>query len=144
MLFSSLNVSLMKETGALRNSWKGHGGIVGQEEARRRHLKLSEQLAKLRESMGAAWDDYPLLKPRQSTFRAGRFKYSADRIMGSRTPYEQGVVGLVSAVQKMLYVLSCERAENSFLIRFDFGESEGFLRVWRTLLCGEAPLLSSE
>ncbi len=78
----------MKETNALRNSWKGHGGIVGEAEAKRRHVKLADHLAKLRSLFGTIWDQYQLVKPRQASFTAGQFVYSVERLMGSRTPFE--------------------------------------------------------
>ena len=88
MLFSSTIVSILKETNSLRNSWKGHGGVVGAPEAERRHLALAEHLARYRAVTGNRWNDYQLVRPRGAKFSDGRFEYAVDRVMGSRTPFE--------------------------------------------------------
>lgn len=88
LLFSSTIVSILKETNSLRNSWKGHGGVVGAPEAERRHLALAEHLARYRTATGNRWNDYQLVRPRDAKFSDGRFEYSVERVMGSRTPFE--------------------------------------------------------
>jgi hypothetical protein len=66
-------LTVISDTNKMRNDWSGHGGVVGQEEARLRNELLLGQVQKLREVFGGAWSDMQLIsalhcRPRRGVF----------------------------------------------------------------------------
>ena len=49
--------SVLAATNKMRNDWSGHGGVVGQEEARVRNEQLVGELERLREAMADVWEN---------------------------------------------------------------------------------------
>ncbi len=47
---------IFSATNKIRNDWRGHGGVAGQEEAKIRNNQLLGQLEKLRLAMSDLWD----------------------------------------------------------------------------------------
>jgi hypothetical protein len=81
-------VGVFQKTNALRNDWKGHTGAVSTSQAAQRHELLKQYLASVRKVFGTVWENYELLLPGSCTMAAGVFRYSARRIMGTRsTPF---------------------------------------------------------
>jgi hypothetical protein len=72
----------LRNTGSLRNSWKGHGGIVSDDAA-------AEQVAA-----------YPLYRMGGLEYRGGLFVATCERVVGTRTPFSVETIELVSPVEK--------------------------------------------
>jgi hypothetical protein len=89
MLFSKSVVGIIQETNANRNSWIGHGGIVGTQAAEERHAVLQASLATLRTIFGTTWDAFELVRPHSGRLKAGIFENQVDRLMGPRVPFER-------------------------------------------------------
>ena len=89
-LVSKPMVALAKKANILRNDWRGHGGVVGDTEARRRESVLRDLLADFRDLVGHHWKDYPLVFPTNVfTFSNGLFKCNVLSITGVRYPFDQ-------------------------------------------------------
>jgi hypothetical protein len=89
MLFSKSLGSIIQETNASRNSWTGHGGIVGVQVAEERRAILQATLAKLRDVFRTNWDSFELVRPYSCRIRSGIFENEVDRLMGPRVPFER-------------------------------------------------------
>ena len=87
-LFSSKLIAILKDTNNLRNNWRGHGGVVSDRVAHERLVTLQSYLSGVRECFGDIWDRYYLIQPHGMKFIDGIFNIFADKIMGTRTPFE--------------------------------------------------------
>jgi hypothetical protein len=88
MIFSKALVANIQEVSSRRNQWTGHGGIVGDRDARERHSVLKSDLAKIREIFQRKWSSYELVQPQNCQFRGGIFENEVARLLGPRTPFE--------------------------------------------------------
>lgn len=96
MLCDPALVSTLQRANSIRNDSKGHGGAMGEEEAKSIHGDLFSQVNKVREAFGRSWLEYELIQPAESKFRGGVHHYKAKRLVGTRSsPFE--VVERVSA-----------------------------------------------
>lgn len=96
MLCHPALVSTLQRSNSIRNDSKGHGGAMGEEEAKSVHDDLFSQVNKVREAFGRSWLDYELIQPAESKFQGGVHHYKAKRLVGTRSsPFE--VVERVSA-----------------------------------------------
>jgi hypothetical protein len=81
--------SVLETVGRYRNDWKGHTGIVSDKEHERRLGFLQEELTRLRGLLGGVFEDWWLIRPGKSSYTAGVFAYSAEKLMGSRQIFKQ-------------------------------------------------------
>lgn len=89
-----------------RNSWKGHSGIVGENEAIKRLTVLEELLSKLRSFIGNKFSLVMLISPESSKYSKGIHHYQVKILQGSRTPFQQDIVETVSLMDlENLYLL---------------------------------------
>lgn len=88
LLFAKKLIHLLHQANASRNRWVGHGGIVSADEAQQRHIFLKNLLSQLRALFGQTWERSILVRPRSSRFIKGTFEYEAERLVGTRTPFE--------------------------------------------------------
>jgi hypothetical protein len=84
--------AVLETVGRYRNDWKGHTGIVGAKEQGRRSAILQEELTRLRGALGGVFEDWWLIRPATSSYTAGVFQYSAEKLMGSRQIFKQTTV----------------------------------------------------
>jgi hypothetical protein len=99
-LTESRVVSLLQKANSRRNSWTGHGGVVGETEAKVRHAELRSYLAELRECLGIAWDHYELLSPTNiSTLINDITRRTVNRVRGRCAPFEKTEVELVKDME---------------------------------------------
>ena len=80
---------ILQDANEFRNGWRGHGGIVGDDEAARRASVYFDLLLKFRSLVENRWRNYPLVIPESSKFKGGLNHYTVKRIVGSRTPFEK-------------------------------------------------------
>ncbi len=80
---------VLETVGRYRNDWKGHTGIVSAKEHERRLALLQEELTRLRGSLGGVFEDWWLIRPGKSSYTAGVFEYTAEKLMGSRQIFKQ-------------------------------------------------------
>lgn len=81
-------VALLKKANSYRNTWRGHGGVVGDEEAARRQVHFEELLVEFRNLVGRRWETYPLVLPVSFKFSAGVYRSTGRVAMGVRVPFE--------------------------------------------------------
>ena len=87
-IFSKALIAKIQDVSSRRNQWTGHGGIVGDRDARDRHSVLKSDLAKIREVFQRKWNSYELVQPQNCRFRGGIFENEVARLLGPRTPFE--------------------------------------------------------
>jgi hypothetical protein len=80
-------VSMLSETNKMRNDWKGHGGVVGQEEAKLRNEQLLAKVQKLPEVMANTWIETQLIQSRHCVMRNGVFENEVAVLMGSNSGF---------------------------------------------------------
>lgn len=61
ILSSKTITEIFSATNKMRNDWHGHGGVLGQEEAKKRNDQLFSQLVSLRNAVGNVWRDFKLI-----------------------------------------------------------------------------------
>jgi len=81
-------VSILKKANTMRNGWRGHGGIVSDDDARRRESSYLDLLHDFRGLVEERWSSYPLVLPKDGRYSGGLHIYKVARVMGTRTPFE--------------------------------------------------------
>ena len=106
-LVSKPMVTLVKSANARRNSWRGHGGAIGDKEARRRESVLLQFLADFRELVGNRWEDYPLVFANSLSYLSGVYRCNVSSVTGVRYPFEQKQLNLEKPLEEgRLYFVS--------------------------------------
>lgn len=90
----SLVSALVDEAAVYRNSWIGHGAVVGAPEWERRLLRVEVTLARLRAALGDAFVGWELIRAGRGGNRGGVITTSIERLVGSRSLFRKGSVGL--------------------------------------------------
>ena len=80
-------VDVLSTTNKLRNDWKGHGGILGQEEAKLRNEQLLGELERFREAFADLWTDSQLVHALHCRPRRGVFENEIAILMGSNSEF---------------------------------------------------------
>jgi len=89
-----------------RDSWKGHGGIESEQEARKRLTVLEASLNEIIQLLLEGYANTLLLSPRTIVLRGGIFKHKAQALMGTRTPFrEVSVETRIPMDEQKLYLL---------------------------------------
>jgi hypothetical protein len=78
---------IVSATNKRRNEWTGHGGVVGQSEARLRNEELLLQLQKFRDATGDVWVTADLLQPLNCKPRQGIFENDVAILTGSNSEF---------------------------------------------------------
>jgi hypothetical protein len=78
---------VLSATNKMRNEWTGHGGIVGQAEARLRNEQLLSEVQKLQESMADTWMEIQLIHALHCRPRRGIFENEVAVLMGSNSEF---------------------------------------------------------
>ena len=79
--------SVLSATNKMRNDWSGHGGVVGEGEAKRRNELLLEQLEKLREAMAGLWEVTTLVNALYCVPSKGSFANEVAVLRGSNSEF---------------------------------------------------------
>lgn len=79
--------NILSTTNKMRNSWKGHSGIVGQEEAKLRNEQLLGEVQKLRDIMADIWDGIELIRLVNCVPRSGIIENEVAVLMGSNSEF---------------------------------------------------------
>jgi hypothetical protein len=79
--------AIISETNKMRNDWSGHGGVVGQEEARFRNEQLLGEVHKLRDAFADAWNQSQLIYAMHCRPRRGIFENEISICMGSNSEF---------------------------------------------------------
>lgn len=80
-------VSIFQDTNKMRNDWRGHGGVVSQEEAQRRNELLIGELLKLREATADTWAETQLIHALHCYPRRGIFENEIAVLKGSNSEF---------------------------------------------------------
>ena len=117
-VFSDLPVSLLKalsnvelvpvlsRTNKIRNDWR-HGGVLGQEEARRLHEQLLGDVQKLRKCMADAWTGTQLIRSLSCVMRNGVYDNDVAVLMGSNSEFLQASKATSTCLDtELIYLVS--------------------------------------
>jgi hypothetical protein len=85
---SSKLIGILQDTNNLRNEWRGHGGVAGDQLVRERDIILQNHLNGVRGCFGDVFTRYQLIMPHNMKLREGIFQINAHSLMGTRTPFE--------------------------------------------------------
>jgi hypothetical protein len=87
-LLSSKDIAdVLGATNKMRNDWSGHGGVVGQEEAKLRNEQLLGQVEKLRQAMSDVWDRSVVVNALHCRPRKGVFENEIAILKGSNSEF---------------------------------------------------------
>jgi hypothetical protein len=78
---------ILSTTNKMRNDWGGHGGVVGQEEAKFRNEQLLAEVQKLREALADTWVETQLINALHCRPRQGVFENEIAILMGSNNEF---------------------------------------------------------
>ena len=87
--------AILDEGADLRNVWKAHGGVVGEEEARSRLSELEELLDAFRAAIGHRFASARLVNPGSGEYHEGIFCYRVEDLRGTRIPFRDVTVTTV-------------------------------------------------
>ena len=88
LITSKKLVEIFSKANEMRNAWTGHGGVVSEKDAISRHEQLVLLLQKMKIETGNVWSNYELIQAKSMTLRKGVYRSQIQRIMGTRTPFE--------------------------------------------------------
>lgn len=87
-LLSSKDIAaILGATNKMRNDWSGHGGVVGQEEAKLRNEQLIGQVERLRQAMSDVWDAAVVVNALHCRPRRGVFENEIAILKGSNSEF---------------------------------------------------------
>lgn len=78
---------ILAETNKMRNDWSGHGGVVGQVEAKLRNEQLLSKLEKMKGAVGDAWSEINLVQCLHCRPRKGTFENELSILTGSNSEF---------------------------------------------------------
>src|SRR6185312_11357656 len=78
---------ILSATNKMRNDWSGHGGVVGQDEAKLRNEQLLGELNKLREAFADLWKGIQLVHALHCRPRQSQFENEVEVLMGSNSEF---------------------------------------------------------
>lgn len=87
LLCSKDIAAVLGATNKMRNDWSGHGGVVGQEEAKLRNEQLLGQVEKLRQAMSDVWDRSVIVTALHCRPRKGVFENEIAMLKGSNSEF---------------------------------------------------------
>jgi hypothetical protein len=87
LLCSKDIAAILGATNKMRNDWSGHGGVVGQEEAKFRNEQLLGQVEKLRQAMSDVWDAAVVVNALHCRPRRGVFENEIAILRGSNSEF---------------------------------------------------------
>lgn len=87
LLCSKDIAAILGATNKMRNDWSGHGGVVGQEEAKLRNEQLLGQVEKLRQAMSGVWDTAIVVNALHCKPRRGVFENEIAILKGSNSEF---------------------------------------------------------
>jgi hypothetical protein len=106
-LVSSEMAGLLQHMNKLRNRDRGHGGAAGERIVRARLREYEDALLRFRELVGWRWARAPLVRGKGYRLRGGRASNDVEFAMGTRIPFEQGIVDVPRALdEEYLHVVS--------------------------------------
>jgi hypothetical protein len=79
--------AVVSRTNKLRNDWKGHGGFVGEQEARARNELLLGEVEKVRNIMGDLWSNIQLVRSTNCRPHPTFFENEVAVLMGSNSEF---------------------------------------------------------
>jgi hypothetical protein len=87
LLCSKDIVAILEATNTMRNDWSGHGGVVGQDEAKFRNERLLGQVVKLRQAMADVWETAVVVNALHCRPRSGIFENEIAMLRGSNPEF---------------------------------------------------------
>lgn len=87
LLCSKDIAAVLGATNMMRNDWSGHGGVVGQAEAKLRNEKLLGYVEKLRQAMSDVWDSSVIVNAVHCRPRKGLFENEIAKLKGSNSEF---------------------------------------------------------
>ena len=80
-------VRILADTNKMRNDWTGHGGVIGQDEAKLRNEQLLGKVQKLREVMADTWIETELIQSFNCSMRNRVYETDVAVLMGSNSDF---------------------------------------------------------
>lgn len=118
-LVSKDMMTLLQKANKYRNDWRGHGGVVGDDEARRREGHFADLLGEFRHLVGLRWRGCLLVLPVSGRFIKGAHRYQVRKVVGVRLPFETAEVDLRYALEDgCLHLVSIATGEVCPLLPF--------------------------
>ena len=109
----------IQRVGALRNSWKGHGGIESDRETEQRLQRLQSELTSLFTPLTVAFDDLTLIRPKTFQYDGELYTVVAEDLIGSSVPFRE-VTLLADAPMKTGGIYLHERGSRDGLLLLPF------------------------
>jgi hypothetical protein len=81
--------AILKEVKDNRDNWKGHSGIVGDQESQRRHTLLQSNLSNAMRLIADSYTTTQLIQPDSAQFRQGIFHYQVKLLMGANPIFKK-------------------------------------------------------
>lgn len=121
-----LNMLTSKEIGHIlddvrqyRNHWKGHGGITGEEESKKRVAILEQNLNELRKYIADGFEDAKVISAKQGELEEGVWTFTAKELVGAKSPFREiELRSLIGLDKKKLYLVHSNQTQPVELLPF--------------------------
>lgn len=118
MLTNKGIINILFEVAELRNQWKGHGGISGEEENNQRVIKLELYLNDLRRFIAEGFEDVRMINPK-GELDDGIWTFSAKELAGAKSPFREiEIKSLIGLEKKKLYLTYTDQGKPLELLPF--------------------------
>lgn len=99
LLFNKKLQQVLGVVNGLRNTWKGHSGVVSDDVAETQLATLRKHLGDVRSEIGENWAGYVLYRAGELRFNEGVFTVQAERVMGTRAPFAVESLEVISPTE---------------------------------------------
>lgn len=111
--------AILKEVKDKRDRWKGHGGIVGDQESKRRRTLLQSDLSNVMQLIADSYNSTQLIQPDNAQIKEGIFHWQVKLLMGANPIFRKIGVQTTGPMETgKLYLLNVDQYKPIKLLPF--------------------------
>lgn len=119
MLTSKAIGNILTDIAQYRNHWKGHGGITGEEESKKRVAILEQNLNELRKYIADGFEEAKVISAKQGELEEGVWTFTAKELVGAKSPFREiELRSLIGLDKKKLYLVHSSQTQPVELLPF--------------------------
>jgi hypothetical protein len=111
--------AILSKVNVYRNEWKGHSGMLGQQEHQQHLATLEYELSETRKIMQDLWQEAILLLPGANEYSDGVYEYKARALMGANSRFREVLVkSLLPMDKNKIYILHAQQQKPIEILPF--------------------------
>jgi SAM-dependent methyltransferase len=111
--------AILSKVNIYRNQWKGHSGVLSQQEHQQHLSVLEYELSETRKILQDVWQETILLSPGASEYNDGVFEYKVKVLMGANSRFREILVKTLLPMDKnKIYILHAQQQKPVEILPF--------------------------